>query len=256
MVLSIVILTHNSASLIENCIDSVKQACLSIKYEIIIIDNNSHDATIDILCRKYPEVHLITNQTNEGIASARNKGIITSKGEYILILDDDITVHKDAILLLLEEIQRDTSIGILAPQLLNPDGTIQSNGLELPSVREKISRFIKKLLHITLSHKYIEAIESKSSYYPGYVIGAAQIFSRTTVNQIGLLDDHIFYGPEDADFCIRVKHMGLKVKCYPLASMTHAYQRRSYDIKQIPMLIKHIKGLFYFWKKHKHLIFE
>ncbi|MCG8579842.1 MAG: glycosyltransferase family 2 protein, partial [Bacteroidales bacterium] len=79
----------------------------------------------------------------------------------------------------------------------------------------------------------------------------SQLFNKELINEVGLLDEKIFYGPEDADFCLRIRKQGYKIMCYPNARMTHSYQRRSYKIKQAPILLKHLKALIYFWNKHK-----
>jgi GT2 family glycosyltransferase len=151
----------------------------------------------------------------------------------------------------LSEISGDNSIGLIAPQLENPDGSIQSNGLKIPSVSNKLKRFAKKILHIPLQSEYIDAINSNKKYFPDYLIGAAQLFRKDIIKLTGLLDEKIFYGPEDADFCLRIKEQGYKIVCLPSVRMTHSYQRRSYKISQIPILLKHLKALFYFWNKHK-----
>ncbi|MCG8580039.1 MAG: glycosyltransferase, partial [Bacteroidales bacterium] len=97
MLLSVIVLTHNSASIIETCITSILKECEKLKFEIIVVDNNSSDKTAFILENNYPGIKLLINKKNLGVAAARNIGIKASSGRYILLLDDDIVVHKNSI---------------------------------------------------------------------------------------------------------------------------------------------------------------
>ena len=87
-------------------------------------------------------------------------------------------------------------------------------------------------------------------FQPGYLIGACQLIRRKAITATGLLDERMFYGPEDADYCLRLKKQGFEVVCLPSARVIHAYQRQSYNLKKIRLLWAHFKGLVYFWWKH------
>ncbi|WP_289053045.1 glycosyltransferase family 2 protein [Carboxylicivirga marina] len=256
MSLSIIILTYNSELCIQPCLESVLNECSSMQSEIIVVDNNSSDSTKEIIVKKFPTVKLIQNCTNQGVAKARNIGIQYSSGEYILILDDDVIVQNNSIKMLLNFIKNNENTGVVGPQLENPDGSIQYNGLEVPTFKNKLKRVLNKLLQLHRPNKYEKQILTKEAYQPGYLIGAVQLTKRSIFNRVGLLDEKIFYGPEDADFCMRVRACNFDIVCLPIARMTHSYQRRSYQITQLPTLFKHFKALLYFWKKHHITIFD
>lgn len=249
MLLSIVILTYNSEKIIRPCLDAIIEECIDLDYEILIIDNGSEDDTIKIINNSYPSCLLIKNSQNLGVAKARNIGIRKSNGDYILIVDDDVIVHPYSISKLLQKLNLNKDVGIIAPQLENPDGTLQYNGLPLPTFKNKSLRIVYKLLGLSISNPYGKSIGKALDYHPDYLIGAIQLIRKEVFDVIGLLDENIFYGPEDADFCLRAKRAGFDVLCSPNIRVTHAYQRRSYKIKQFPILIKHFRALVYFWIK-------
>ena len=96
MKVSVVILAWNSASRIEACLASLP-AGLTVSHEVIVVDNGSRDRTVSVLRNRFPHVRIIANRKNRGVAPARNQGIRSAQGEYILILDDDTIVHPGAL---------------------------------------------------------------------------------------------------------------------------------------------------------------
>ncbi|MCU4175734.1 glycosyltransferase family 2 protein [Carboxylicivirga sp. N1Y90] len=253
MTLSIVILTLNSEKIILNCLNAIEPSCPNYDYEIIIVDNGSNDSTLTLIESNYPECKLLKNKSNLGVAKARNIGIQEAEGNFLLILDDDVVMHPLSLDKLIRRISHDSTIGMIAPQLLNPDDTIQYNGLPFPSILVKTRRIISKLLGKSINNPYSDFINKKEPYEPDYLIGAVQLIRKELFDKVGLLDETIFYGPEDADLCVRIHQAHYRVICIPSINMTHNYQRRSYKLKQLPLLIKHLQSLIYFWFKHPGL---
>lgn len=98
---------------------------------------------------------------------------------------------------------------------------------------------------------YKEFIDSESPFKPGYLLGACQMIRREAFDKTGQLDERIFYGPEDADYCIRMKNEGYEVICLPSLKVIHHYQQKSYKLKKTGLLWHHFTGLCYFWRKHR-----
>ena len=90
--LSINICSFNSIEDLRLCLISIYQKIKGIRFETIVVDNASTDGTADIVKRDFPEVILIENKTNKGVAAARNQAIKQSKGRYILLLDADTEI--------------------------------------------------------------------------------------------------------------------------------------------------------------------
>ena len=86
---SIVILTWNSERQIEACLASLAHGLSTFPSEIIVIDNDSQDETRTVIKKTWPQVQLVCNTENRGVAPARNQGIRLASGEYVVILDDD-----------------------------------------------------------------------------------------------------------------------------------------------------------------------
>ena len=250
MELSVIILTNNSEQDIPLCLNSLYENLKNISHEVIIIDNGSSDRTISIIANNYPDVTLIKNRINKGVAAARNQGFKHSKGDYILILDDDTIILPNSISKLLDFIRQNKDCGLCAPLLLNQDRTTQINALPYPFLSEKIKRIQHKLLKKGILSSYISEIENKQIFEPEYVIGAVQLINRKVIEEVGILDESVFYGPEDADFCLRIRQHNWKIYCLPEINVIHTYKRKSYNLSHIRILFHHILGLLHFWKKH------
>lgn len=241
MELSIVILTYNQREATIKCLESLKD----IDAEIILVDNGSTDNTREDILELFPDVKLVCNDDNRGVAAGRNIGLKIAKGDWMMILDNDTIVSKSAIESLLSFLKENPSVGLVAPALRDEYGNVQQSFKPYPGIREKLKNlFSKKSEFATLP-------DDEKEIEPFYVIGACQLFNSHLLEEVGFLDENIFYGPEDADFCIRVRQVGKRVVCLPQISIIHLW-RRSSSRKLFSMLAwKHLIGLIYFWKKHK-----
>jgi len=211
--LSFVILTWNSEKYIINCIESIifalKKSVLS--YEIFIIDNGSKDKTIDILNRLHEKNSEIIKplflDKNRGTTYSRNLALRKVRGKYVCIMDSDVEIFPGVIDKLIENLEFGTDTGLSAPRIVYPNGRLQKSTDIFPTITRKIYRY--------LFLKKIEACEAeardKAAEIPlntltevDYAISAMWLLKRNIINDIGLLDEKIFYAPEDVDYCIRI----------------------------------------------------
>lgn len=255
--ISIIIITWNALDFLTKCLNSIFIKNEGKKFEVILIDNNSSDGTKDFILNNYPDIICIFNSVNKGVAPARNQGLKIANGKYILILDVDtefITVNPLAELC--EYMDENPSVGLVGAQLISSDGEIQKSCLKYPSVWIKIfvrferfpiiknSKMVEEYYMSKLNHNKILEVD--------YVIGAFQFIRASMIDKIGLYDEKIFYGPEDIDYCLRLKKYGYKVVYYPGVKLFHYYQRITKKLFT-KITFKHFIGLIYFFWKHKYI---
>ncbi len=256
MKLSIVILTWNSLDLLKRCLCSVKTNTTIRDYEIIIVDNNSIDGTRKFLASmdNNDRYRLIFNSRNKGVGCARNQGIRIANGVYILILDVDTIVTSGAIDKLVGYLDDTIKCGLVAAKMTDIDGNLQYTCRKYPTIWSKLLRRIplnwaQQLLTEEemrdWSHTCIREVD--------YVIGACQLMRKSVVEQVGLLDEKIFYGPEDIDFCLRIWQAGHRVVYNPEAVIIHDEQRITKKKIFSRLSWEHAKGLAHFFWKHKYL---
>lgn len=244
MKLSVIVLNYNQTQATLRCLESLKHSLAEIEdSEILLIDNGSNDKIPPENLDDYTNLQYYQLTANIGVARGRNYGLRKATGEYILILDNDTIVNKEAIESLLSYIQKSVKTGIVAPVLLNIDDTVQSSFRDYPGIKEK-------LRNIFLKASPRKPDLDSDVIHPCYVIGACQMFRKGLVSEIGLLDDNIFYGPEDADFCLRASQAGYTIDCLPTVTIFHDHRRITKRRPISKMAFRHVKALLYFYRKH------
>lgn len=242
--LSIIILTYNQRNLTIRCIESIYPLCDNPDYEIILVDNASQDNTEEDVKNTFPKVKYIYLSRNTGVAAGRNTGLRNSNGRYLMFLDNDTIATPETIIGMTDFLEKNADIGLLAPKLISPQGEIQLSFKPFPGI-------LKKIRNVILPHSKVPS--SATFCEPFYVIGACQLFSRDTLIATGPLDDKIFYGPEDADFCIRIRKNGKRIVYNPDFVITHDWQRRTTRRPFSYIGRKHIVAILYFYCKHKRI---
>lgn len=245
--LSIIIITYNGLGFLTRCLSSLHDFIADPSCEVIIIDNHSTDGTLEFLHEIYPQLQLIVNDENRGVAAARNQGIMVAKGEKLLLLDNDTEATATAIDAMRQHLDSHPDVGLCSCRLVDKEGVPQDSCKPYPGLMIKL----RNVLGIGNKTKY-ESNE-EGIIEPFYVIGACQMFGREVVDKLGLLDEHIFYGPEDADWCLRIKKAGWRIHCLNNHTIIHDYRRSTKKRPFSKLGRLHIKALIYFYWKHKRL---
>lgn len=247
MRLSIIIITYNGLGFLTRCLESLRDFVNDPTCEVIIIDNHSTDGTLAFLHEHYPGLQLIVNDENRGVAAARNQGIKVAKGDKLLLLDNDTEATATAIHAMMRHLDTHPHVGLCSCRLVDKQGLPQDSCKPYPGLMIKLRNVL--------------GIGNKAQYEPNdegiieplYVIGACQMFTREVVEKVGLLDENIFYGPEDADWCMRIGQAGWRIHCLNNHTIVHDYRRTTKRRPFSKLGRLHIKALLYFYRKHKRL---
>lgn len=246
---SYIIITWNGLPLLKQLLGSLQKQMLREDVDVWVADNGSQDGTVDFIRGHYPAVHLMELSENKGVAFARNRLLEQAKGEYLFILDNDIMSSDETVEGMEKYMDAHPEIGLSACQLVGKDGEPQENCKPFPGIWQKICSLV---LHRTNSRFHYEnEMKSGQPFEPVYVIGACQLIRRSTFQQVGLLDERIFYGPEDCDYCLRVRNAGWKVAYLPQFTLQHLCQRKTFKRPFSSLGLKHILALLYFYWKYK-----
>jgi GT2 family glycosyltransferase len=239
---SIIIPVWNGKEYLSRCFDALRLQSYS-DFEIIAVDNNSTDGSVNFIANHYPQVSLIRNPCNLGFAGGCNVGLRAAKGDILVLLNQDTRVSPDWLSVLAGRLQN-PEVGVVGCKALYPDGqTIQHAGgwIEWP---------------LGLAHHYGQG-ESDSGQWDeprslDYVTGAAMAFRREILERVGFLDEGFWPGYfEDADFCFLVREAGFEVKYDPKAVVIHeettsidaAMVSRAYQRGRLRFLLKHMSPL-------------
>lgn len=241
-VLSVCIVSFNTAELTRQSLDSLlessKQTGLrKIGLEVILVDNNSQDNTLEIVNQwnknrhhhSWFQLKIIKNKNNLGFAKANNQALAQAKGEYFLLLNSDVIVQKNAVWRLFKtyRLHHNNELGILAAELLNSNRTRQQQGGDLPSACTLFNHFFfltklpgaNHLLHST--QRFYPPSANSQVRSQGWVGGTAMMFSRRLWQEVGHLDEKIFMYGEDVDYCWRARKLGWQVAVDQTAQIIH-----------------------------------
>ena len=94
---SVVIVNYNVSDFLAQALRSIFQSDQSLKVEVLVVDNNSIDGSVDMVRDQFPQVHLIANTENTGFGSANNQAIRIARGRHILILNPDTIIQEDTL---------------------------------------------------------------------------------------------------------------------------------------------------------------
>ena len=246
--LSIVIITWNQLSYLQDCLCSLQPVMQREDVEVIVVDNGSEDGTCQYLTVNYPQIYLHINDCNKGVAYARNRGLELAQGKKVLFLDNDTVVNENAISGMEIYLDEHSKVGLCACRLVDSNSQVQDSFKPFPGLWLKI----KNVLGITKTNAPdLQTVTSPIE--PVYVIGACQMIRREVIERIGLLDENIFYGPEDADYCMRIAAEGWKVVYLPQYTIVHHWRRATNKKLFSRLAWKHFCALCYFYAKYKRI---
>lgn len=218
--LSIIIVNLNTVDLTEGCIKSIYNNPPKFSFEVIVTDNGSNDGSVAMLKKydkKYKNFTAIFNRSNTGYAKANNQGIKKSKGEYILLLNNDTVVYKESLNNLVEFAEKNPEAGVVGSKLLNIDGSLQMSCFNFPTITNAIKEYF--LGQKGLFDKF--APNSKKPTTVDAVVGAVFLITPEARKRVGILDERYFAYFEDIDYCRQTWKKGLKVYYLPTSVITH-----------------------------------
>jgi GT2 family glycosyltransferase len=203
--LSVIVVTWNAATFIEDCLGSLIKEVEGIDNEIIVVDNSSADGTPDIIRRNYPQVTLIENRENKGFGTANNQGIKASKGKLLLLINPDTVTPPGAVKGMVRFIEGRSDAGMVGPEQRNGKGDIQMNW------GRWTSRGLIEFITEQIAPKSVLASRLRTPYEVKYLQGGCWLIKRDVFSQSGLYDERLFLYGEEPDMCRRVRTAGWKI---------------------------------------------
>lgn len=254
VVVSVVVISWKMRQMLRELLGSLQTYTEGISYEIIVVDNDSRDGTYEMLQQDFPNVQVIKNRMNSGVAPARNQAFKVANGKFVVSLDADMVFRENSLKALHDFMESHPDAGICSCKLTYPDGVVQPNARRYPSPLAFIMRRLSSLAMAresrTLRYHEIAEWDRADVRTVDYVIGACQFIRREAMQQVGLLDENIFYGPEDIDYCLRMYRAGWKVYFTPETSIVHYEQRITKKKFFSRITWRHFKGVLYLFVKY------
>ena len=224
---SVIIPNYNGEAFIENCIDSLGNQSFR-DFEIVVVDDGSTDRSVEIIQKKYPDIRLFINENNAGFDASVNRGIQNSRGDYLILLNNDVVVDPGFVKALVEALSAEDKIF---------------------SVSSKMIRYYERnilddagdMFHVLgWAFKRGDGCPANTHNAPRRIFSTcagAGIYKKSVLDEIGLFDEAFFAYMEDVDLAYRAMVVGYENRyepraiCYHIGSATTAEGNKYSDFK-------------------------
>lgn len=256
--ITVIIVNFNTKELLAACLESLFNQ-KNIHLEIIVVDNNSTDGSIEYARGLSKKVTLIENSSNIGFAAANNKGIAIAQGRYILLLNSDTEVHPETLAIMKTFMDENTTIGASTCFVKLPDGTIDPashRGFPTPwaalTYFTGLERLFPSSRFFARYHQWYK--DMKSPHEIDCPSGAFFLVRKSVADKVGVLDEQFFMYAEDIDWAYRIKQKGYPIFFFPGVSILHKKKQSGRASSEVSVR-KQTEKYFYitmeqFYRKH------
>jgi len=212
---------------------------------VVVLDNHSSDGSVLAIRKEFPQAQIIELEKNLGYAGNNNIGIkeaLRQGADWILVLNEDTILDSECLEHLVEVGESDAQIGIVGPMVYHSDepDIIQSAGGSLGSWWRSS--------HIAQNEQDIG--QFTAPHPVDWISGCAIMLRRQVIEQIGGLDESLFYYWEETDWCLRAREAGWSVLHVPKAKLWHKGVQRLYK-PSVSVSYYNTRNRFMFFSKHK-----
>jgi GT2 family glycosyltransferase len=213
-----VVVTHDSAAELELLLDSIARH-LEPSPQVVVVDAGSRDGGPQLARERGADV--IELDANPGFGAATNAGVAQAGADVTVLLNPDVELLDGGLSELAGRAR--THDALLAPRLLNPDGSVQRSAHPLPGRAEAL---IPALVHPPLLPRGLrvraEPWRADARRPVGWAIAACLAARTATLSRLGPFDAAAFLFFEDLDLCLRARALGIPTELHPDVSVLHS----------------------------------
>lgn len=209
---SVIIPNWNGATFLTGCLLSLERQIVK-DFEVIVVDNNSTDMSVEIIQADFPLVNIVKLDSNQGFAYAVNRGIETSNAKYVVLLNNDTVVHENWLHALVQHMERHDDIGFCSSRLIN---------MACPQLLDGVwDCFTLSGLPYRVGYGEAEENSYQQVRSISGACAAAAIYRRNALDKVGFLDEEYFAYIEDVDLSLRLFIAGIPGNYVPTAIVYH-----------------------------------
>jgi GT2 family glycosyltransferase len=254
MDVSIVIVSYNIREFLRRCLASVYEHTRGIEFEVLVVDNASSDGTPDMVATEFPRATLVRRSSNAGFAAGVTQGIARARGDAFFVLNPDSQISANILPPMLDYLRTHDDIGILAPKLLDADGTLQLSCRAFPdfgtALFNRYSLATKLLRNNPRSRRYLMSdFDHNHIAEVDWVSGAVWLLPRPSYEAVGALDEGYFWSIEDVDYCQRLRRAGYRVVYFPSAEVVHHIGRSAAGVPARAIISRH-RGMWRYYRAY------
>jgi hypothetical protein len=252
MDVSVIIVTRNTCALTRDAVQSVLDSRDALAKEIFVVDNDSADATMEILPREFPAAKFLRFRQNLGFARACNHAAKSASGEFLLLLNSDARLVPEALKKAVEFMVANPMCAVAGVQLLNANGSRQNSIANFPTLATELVN--KSLLRRLWPQKF----PGKEREFHGpleveTVVGAFMLIRKSIWDALGGLDERFFFFFEETDFCLQARRKKFYIVHLPEVRVWHGQGQTAKQISAAARIEYWRSRYLYFAKNHSRL---
>ena len=252
---SFITVTMNNIGIVENLFRSFYETIpADVSYEYFVIDNCSTDGTPEFVRKNFPEVSVFKNSQIKGFAENNNIGMKKAKGKIIALINPDIIFLPNFIEPIMDLFVLRKDVGLVGPQLLNRDGTVQNSARKFLNIKTAAIRLLtlgKDSVKLKAIKNYLNPYDLSMEYQVvEWVIGAAMFVRDNALDEVGMFDTNFFLYIEDQDWCFQMWKQKWKVMYSTKSKLIHDHQRSSAR-RFSRKTMWHVQSILYFLRKNR-----
>ena len=249
---SFCIVNWNGGEVLEKCVNSIISNTKNFEYEIVVVDNNSEDNSIELIQDK-ENVKIVKNQVNDFFSKGTNQSVDHSVGDVLVLMNNDIIFTENSISYYLQQLESNPE-EIISPRLINIDGTQQV------SIRNILTpkRLINEMFRFSKTPEKIwirTDLDYNVRQYVEQPLYSLLFMNRETFFKTGYLDDRFPLLFNDVDWFKRAKDLGIRTLYVPGPKITH-YHGYSVNKKKFKKILSSTNSMLkYFIKHYRGILF-
>jgi GT2 family glycosyltransferase len=252
---SVIIVNWNTKDLLRDCIASIYEQAGEVAYEVIVVDNDSIDGSVDMVKSSFPDVILVENSENKGYAAGSNLGIRKARGRYVLILNSDTIICDAAIEKTVRYADAHPEAAVVGCQVRESAEEIQMTSFRFPSLLNLFLRVSGLAKAFSNNHffgrEHMLWWQRNSEREVDVISGMFMLVRRDAISEVGQLDEDYFLYFEETDWCYRFAKAGWKRLFWPGAKIIHLDGGgKSIGSRNLKLRIQMQKSHLLFFRKH------
>lgn len=248
---SVVIVNWNTRDLLLDVVDSVKATTRTVTYEVIVVDNASHDGSVEALTARHPDVTVIVNPDNYGFARANNIGFAVARGQAFCLVNTDVVALDGVIDTLWQFLDDHPRVGAVGPRTVDGDGRVRTNVRQFPGLRNAMGDhlWLRRVLPTVFPGRSVPPARLEQVHSAEVLSGCFLMVRREAVEDVGALDEGFFFYGEDTDWARRLHDGGWDCVYLPDAEAVH-FGGGSTAARPLTYYLAKEKADLRYWTKH------
>ena len=254
---SVVVVTWNSAAVVEGCLRSLPSGMGNRSYEVTVVDNGSADDTVERVRASSPGARVVANGANRGLPAANNQGLLLSSGAHVLVCNPDVIFAPGSVDAMVSVMERHPAAGWVVPRLVYEDGALQTSAGDLPSLRDTVlgRQASRRRQSGATSGFWWDQWGHDEERPIGRGHEAAYLVRRAATDSVGLQDERYVLDWEGIDWTDRFRVAGWEVWLCPDAEVVHLGGN---SIRQVPFrwVVSQHRGMYRYFADRQPRIWK